>query len=62
MTCHCFSHYLLQCSSDCFLKFQIFMADNKDLSDDKNHEKLLDDSSSDEDTTDKSLKTTEEER
>ena len=38
------------------------MADNKDLSDDKNSEKLLNDSSSDEDITDESLKTMEEER
>ena len=59
MTCHCFSHYLLQCSSDCFLKFHFFMADNKDLSGDQNSEKLLDDSSSDDDSPAESLKTTE---
>ena len=45
---------------DCFLKFHFFMADNKDYSGDQNSEKLLDDSSSDDNSPDESLKTTEE--
>ena len=61
MTCHCLSHYLLQHSLECFLKFHFFMADNKSSTDDQNSEKLLDGSSSDDDSPDPSLKTTEEE-
>ena len=62
MTCHCLSHYLIQHSSECFLKLHFFMEENKSPTHDQHSEKLLDDSSSDDDSPDPSLKTTEEER
>ena len=44
------------------MKLQTFMADNRNILEDKNKEPLIDDTSSEEDTVDQSLKTTEEER
>ena len=44
------------------MKLQIFIVDNRNISDDKNKELLLDDTFSEEDIADQPLKTTEEER
>ena len=62
MTCYCFTDYLLLCSYYCFTRLQTFMVENKDLSVGKEKEQLVDDTSSEEETVNPELKTTEEER
>ena len=62
MTCYSFTGYFLSCSSECFIKLQTFMAENRNTSKDTEQELLVDDTSSDEESVDPNLKTTEEEK
>ena len=62
MTCYCFTDNFLLYSYYCSTRLQIFMAENKDSLVSKEKELLVDDTSSEEETVDPELKTTEEER